>query len=336
NPGAITYLRARANEILSKHPREELRAARLRYNTQQLLAFWGHYYKLTELCMSGSTENESLPLPLMSMDPIKQQIKLHAAARRPFTDGVFIKTNQDPHRPTFKQIALQNDPASSSSAPSTDEILDSLQGRLTLATQLAFKTSVVLYRQFLAQEQQAASDTWDSFRIHVFLDHFLYQPQQGHTRTSRFELIFFANNLRELVIWLSHALKSNRHITTADAADFLAHQTKFYLGLSQRISLEENEILNLRKDLLHYDETIGVVRLGEIPPELFAEPRKLYQELEMSSLGCPFGRSKGIQHNALFEIYRYYDHLFLKIMEDSWEFPRLFGQPRAEITNQSR
>lgn len=330
-PEIIAHLKQCACALLSRHSREELRAARLHYNTQQLIAFWEHYCKLTELSMTGSTENESLPLPAIVLDPIKKQLQLRAITKQELTNGLFIRANQDPIHPLFKQVDFDH-----TSPPASDQaLLDSLQGRFTLAARKVFNSSVALYRHYLTQEQRAASDIWNSYKIHVFLDNFLYQPQQDRARTSRFELIFFANNLRELMIWLDMSLKNRQQITIAGVKEFLARQTKYYLALSQRISLEENEILNMRKDLLYYDDVLGVVRLKEIPSELLSEPKKLFNELEMTSLGCPFGRTKGVQHNALVEIYHYCDNLFVRIMEASWEFPRLFRHNGIGATDQS-
>lgn len=179
---------------------------------------------------------------------------------------------------------------------------------------------MTLYRYYLNQEQQPASEIWECYVIHVFLDEFLYYQRCDYARRSKFEFIFFSNNLRGLVLWLRSAAESGRCVTISDTEAFLARQTKYYLALSQRITLEENEILNTRKDLLRYDAATQVVRLGHIPAQPLAEAQQLYRELQTTSLGCPFGRSKGRNTNTLAEIYGYYDRLFVQILELAWEF----------------
>ena len=212
------------------------------------------------------------------------------------------------------------------SALGMNAVLDSLYGRLTLIAQSFHETSVILYQMFLARERQAASATWDSYKIHVFLDTFMYRLNHGSTRTSRFDLIFFANNRLELIVWLDSSLKAGKPRSLKQAEMFLNNQTKHYLGLSQRITLEENEVLNCHRELLHYDEIQNVVRLGNIPPEILEKCRKPIQDMGITSLGCPFARAKGVKINALTEIYQYSDQLFLRILEASWEFKRLFNQ----------
>lgn len=90
--------------------------------------------------------------------------------------------------------------------------------------------------------------------------------------------------------------------------------------------MEENEILNTRKDLLRYDTATQVVRLGDIPAQPLAEAQQLYRELRTTSLGCPFGRSKGRNTDALAEVYGYYDRLFVQVLELAWEFDCLFAR----------
>ena len=172
----------------------------------------------------------------------------------------------------------------------------------------------------LARERQATSATWDSYKIHVFLDTFLYRLNNGSTRTSKFDFVFFANNRLELVVWLDSSLKAGKPLSLKQAEMFLNSQTKHYLGLSQRITLEENEVLNCHRELLHYDEIRNVVCLENIPPGILEKCRKPIQDLALTNLGCPFARAKGVKINALTEMYQYSDQLFLRTLEASWEF----------------
>lgn len=328
-PDILTRLSQRASIILGKFPKEDLRVARHFYNTRQLIAFWKHYCELIDNCVNGGTETEPLPLVSISLDPTNKKITLQPVPKHLLTAGRFIRTNEDALHPTFRFIAPGKETPHPDALTRRQDALDSLEGRLTYAVQTAFQSSSILYKLFLHMERRSESEIWDYYKIHIFLDCFLYQQQKGHTRTSKFELIFFSNNLRELMIWLASAAKKDTHASDTDVDAFLERQTKYYLALSQRITLEENEILNTHKELLRYDSDSGTVVLGSAPDELLAESRNLYECLGISSIGCPFGRTKGINGNALLEIYTYYDRLFARITKSSWEFKWLIGEPQG-------
>jgi hypothetical protein len=90
--------------------------------------------------------------------------------------------------------------------------------------------------------------------------------------------------------------------------------------------LEESEALNHCRDLLIYDEQQGIVRLNgltdEVRQQLREEKIEPYQIVRFD--GCPFAKSKGVDHNALLEVYEFFDRLMLHLLNFSPEFGNLF------------
>lgn len=310
-------------QLLTHYPKEDMRAARLYYNTEQLIAFWKYYHALIDNSISKGLISKRLPLLSATSDPANRQITLKAIKTSQLEGGLFIQLTQTP-RPTFEKKELDDMHAIQGGALNKKDVLDSLHGRLSQVMQLAYKACPILYSLFLAQERQSDSKIWEAYKIHTFLDTFMYLSSKTGPRTSRFELIFFANNLRELVVFLTAALASGKHLSIRQTTEFLDNQTKYYLGLSQRITLEENEILNTHKEFLHYDETRNIVRLENIPTQTLESSSILFQDLSITSLGCPFGRTKGVKQNAITEIYEFFNQLLIRALEASWEFEYLY------------
>lgn len=323
---AALRIAGHAAQILAQFPKYELHMARLYYNTQQLLGYWRYYRNLVEAAISKGQVSRNFPLLLATSDPINRRVNLEGINIHQMRDGLFIKTDCNPHPPSFKRQELKYEQALLDDTLCAQGILDSLYGRLTLVSQYFYNTSVILYQMFLASERQAASEIWDSYKIHIFLDNFMYRFSDGSSRSSRFDFVFFANNRLELLVWLNASLKSGEPRSIKQVETFLNNQTKHYLRLSQSITLEKNEVLNCHKELLSYDGIQELVLLGSVPAEILDECRAPIQKMGVASLGCPFARARGVKINALTELYQYSDQLFLSVLEDSWEFKRLFQQ----------
>ncbi len=60
-----------------------------------------------------------------------------------------------------------------------------------------------------------------------------------------------------------------------------------------------------------------------IPSGILEKCRDPFQDLALTSLGCPFARAKGVKINALTEMYQYFDRLFVRVLDVSWEFAHL-------------
>lgn len=313
-----------AVQLLTQYSREELRMARLYYNAQHLAGFWRYYLELIEAGISEGRISKQLPLFVASRDPLNYTVILNPVTIDQLKGDVFIKADTGRQSPSYTREGLNYEQGILSETLSADEVLASLDGRINLINDHFHKTCLILYELFLFRERQAVSEIWDCYNIHVFLDNFLFWTNQAGNRTSRFDFVFFVNNRVELMVWLKASLAAGKQHTVKDAEMFLYNQTKYYLGLSQRITYEENEVLNSHKELLFYDETEKIVRLGSVPSDISDESKKLIQVLGLSSMGCPFARAKGAKLSALTEMYQYFDQLFVRVLECSWEFEHLF------------
>lgn len=322
-PDLFKQVYAQAIQILACYPKEELRTARQHYNTQQLLAFWRHYDDLINRGISKGLISKRFPLLTARFDPVNNRVVLDGIKISQMKGGVYIKDSNS--EATFSRREIDQRRVNLEYAPFTNDVLDSLEGRLTFLVHLVRQSSSILYAKFLLSESQAASDVWDAYRIHVFLDNFMYRDiETGLVGSSKFDFIFAPSNCRELIVWFKAALISGKHITIGQVREFLGKQTKYYARLSQRITLAENEVLNTHKEFLFYDESEGVVRMGSIPQEVFDPANDRYMDLAITSMGCPFGRVIGARDNALFEIFQYFNNLFIRVLEESWEFGCLF------------
>jgi len=92
------------------------------------------------------------------------------------------------------------------------------------------------------------------------------------------------------------------------------------------ISLEESEALNHCRSLLMYDERQGIVILNGLTDVVRQQLReKLLEPYQMARFdGCPFAKSKGVDRNALLEVYEYFDKMMLHLLNHSCEFHNLF------------
>jgi hypothetical protein len=167
---------------------------------------------------------------------------------------------------------------------------------------------------------------WHAYKIHQFLDYFLYIGPNGDNCGATFEGIFFNSNISELTLFLEHHFAEQRCLSLLEVDQFLHRQRNHYLTRAISISLEESEALNHRRDLLIYDERQGIVILNgltdEIRQKLREEKIEPYQMARFD--GCPFAKSKGVDHNALLEVYEFFDRLMLHLLNLSPEFSNLF------------
>lgn len=259
-----------AAKLLAQYSSDDLRIARLSYNSQQLVAFWRHYHTFIHSNIQSGRLAKRFPLLSATTDPSNDRIVLEAINIVQIEGGLFTQLTGTPH-PSFEFTKCDGIHFAQSRELSRKDVIDSLHGRLTNTIRLACSALPLLYTHFIAQERTLNSAIWEAYKIHIFLDTFMYRESEGGDRTSRFELIFFANNLQELIIFLEAAAAAGKRLSTKMAKDFLKSQTQYYLALSQRISLEENEILNSHKELLNYDEARNIVRLSKVPAELLEE-----------------------------------------------------------------
>lgn len=309
---------ASAKRLIGAFPMNELRLARQHYNSLHLLAFWRYYNSIVKDGIAAGILTERFPLFAVSHDPVRQQMSLQPVAEAGLGTGSYRAIPGD--RLSFEFIPDSDYGARAATLQQADVLL-SLHGRLAYLFTLAQRTFTATYNQFLIQERSAKSVLWEAYQIHIFFNLFLYKPDEPGFGQSKFDHIFFGSNLNELIIFLRHAMESGIAVDLEHVQSFLKRQTKYYLRLSQLISLEDNDLLNRHKEYLRYDEKQGVVRMADAPVDLTEPVRQLFRKtLQLENLGCPFGRIRGLETNALMEIYDYFDNLFVRVLENAWEF----------------
>lgn len=314
---------AAAKNIISSLPMAELRVARQHFNSAHLLAFWEQYNELLKKGIAGGAISKQFPLFTVEPDRVCRTLHLQKISPEFLCSGFFRGTHAESN--SFRYIPMPTHKARQAYVDKED-VLRSLHGRLAHVLYLARQTLTFVYYKFLSEERLAESAVWEAYQLHVFFDAFLYDPDNPGFGQSPFDMIFFVSNLSELILYLREAINLKLLLDISNLIDFLKKQTKFNLRLSQEISLEDNHVRNWHREFLQYDPELGVVRMKDTPVQLLDEARQLFREtLQIDDLGCPFGRVKGVQKNALVEIYNYFDGLFLHAIERSWEFKVLTG-----------
>lgn len=316
-----------AQRVIRQYSLHELRVARQFYNAQHLLAFWRRYNEIISTGIARGILSRRFPLLSVKVDAANRSLTLDSLKLEQATAGIFRRLDAS-LPPRFEWTDCDAGDRALAERLSEQDVLDSLHGRLAWILQQARTAGSILYTQFLGHEREAGSDQWAWYKIHVFLDNFLYNADGGSRGLSRFEFVFFSSNKEELMVWLAWELRQGSRLGIPRVRSFLARQTKFNMALSQRISLAENEVRNSRRDLLAYDPSSEIVKLAIPPGDILENAERHFREMDVRSLGCPFGREKGVARNALAEIYEYFNQLFVRAIEGSWEFQRLFGTHR--------
>jgi hypothetical protein len=316
----VPRMAAQARAILDEYDWEELRAARHYYNTQHLLAFWKHLHSLIVAAVENKFVSPELPLVRIAGESTEDRLIVNHYSMTDLVDGVFYR-NADKG---FDYSRRKPGPGNEGFRGTREEAFVSMEGRLSWVAYLAIDSYTQIYNAFIAGQYHRQTEIWKQYLVHVFLDNFLYFPDGTDSGCSRFDLVFFTNNEKELLVYLRSRFDKGNRLTITDVADFLERQSLYHLKLSQLITLEENDIRGVHKKLLYYDEDSGIVRM-QYPEELIEQSRKVIRDrLNLKELGCPFGRAKGAEHNALLEVYRYFDLLFAAVLGRSWEFRYLF------------
>lgn len=308
---------AAAKHIISSSPMAELRVARQHFNTAHLLAFWEQYNELLKKGIANGAISEQFPLFTVKPDLVYRTLHMQKISPEFLYSGFFRAAHEING---FRYIPMAIHKARLAYVDKTD-VLQSLHGRLAHVLFLARQTLTFTYDKFLLDEKLAESAVWEAYQLHVFFDAFLYDPDHPGFGQSTFDKIFFVSNLTELILFLRESIKSKWLLDTSHVNDFLKKQTKFNLRLSQEISLEDNHVRNWHQEFMQYDPELGVAHMNGMPVQLLEDARHLLREtLRLEDIGCPFGRAKGVQRNALVEIYNYFDRLFLHVIEHCWEF----------------
>jgi hypothetical protein len=301
-------------------------AGRHYYNTKQLVDFWKFYQELVE---SGITRNVvTRDFPVLLAELRNSALFLSGLGVNQFAQGYVYRDGNNPQG--FQRMNIANgDAVMNMNSP--EEIWNSLVGKMFLMLQAIVSSGKLLYTHFLNEQWRIQSEIWDYYKIHIFLDTFMYIKDGIPRAHSGFDFVFFNSNYFELKEFLRDRLISGIRLTIPEVDQFLKRQRVHNLRLSQHISLVEADVLNKHKELLRYDQLSGIVQLQEIPSSILsASQNKVHHELGFVKVdGCPFARTKGVRGNALVEVYEYFDDLFLALLEHAWEFQTLYAQPKA-------
>ncbi|MEW6330544.1 MAG: hypothetical protein AB1560_03690 [Pseudomonadota bacterium] len=331
----LASMRGHAKRLIKTYPKHELAAARQYYNNEQLVHFWrGFSQELEGLIRLGAVPRE-FPVFEVSIDGTKQLYGARAVSIRHFEEIEVHRVSDHPLRyrwnPKTGDVRQERDGDDAQTAATN---LESLMGKLTILHDMVFRSLRSLYGIFVEYNRMAGTKIWDYYRIHQFLDNFLYVAPNGEPCRSSFDFVFFNSNVHELRLYLAHHHDKQLPLTLSDVSDFLKRQRTYYQKLAVSISLEESEALNHRKDLYEYDEKCGVVMLAGITDEFKRHLHK--HKIEPIGLlrldGCPFAKSRGVERNALIEVYEFFDRLVLHFLAHSREFDRLFGRQRRTST----
>ncbi len=323
----MNHLTNEALKIVQSKDRNELTAARQYYNNAHLLGYWRMLN--TELGSAIKRGAVDADFPLLKIQPDKHPnwflltgIPLQFFSQIKFDiDEQTVLTSPEDFK---KEVPVLLKPSGGDQTRQSRLNMVFLQ--LSLLVRIQMEAMSTFYKLFLQFQYELKSPLWDYYKIHIFLDNFLYVREDGYVRRSNFGNIFGNSSLYELKLYLQSCLDSHIKIRLADVEGFLKRQRKYMLNLALTISLEENEIHNCRKDLLAYDPERGVVRAIGITKDML----DYYQQSVIAPLGvikqngCPFALSKGLSRNALIENFEHFDRLIISFLRNSKNFHTAF------------
>ena len=328
----LERIRLPAQRLVASYPRYELAIARQYYNNEHLIHFWRSVNQEIDRLVDVGAITREFPL---------FQVKAHVsgltyeAVPIPVWNFVNIeihKTQDEPFLFTWRPGGNSTRPQiNRESVLDGGKALDTLFGKLALLHNVVIHGFTGLYNIFLMHHRKQKDIVWDYYRIHYFLDNYLYLRQDGASCRASFGDIFFNSNLLELRVFLKHHLANRQYLSLQDVDDFLERQRQYYLRRAVTISLEENEHLNHRHDLFRYDPERGIV----VPEDMTDEMRQAYRTAKIDPYGllkldgCPYAKSKGVKANALLETYEHFDKLMLHLLSRCPEFKELFAAPNA-------
>jgi len=311
----VTPIRRSAEEITARYEREELVRARHFYNSTHLVAFWRWHCGWVETHLPYDASSPDFPVFALESGVTPGEIRLKLIDPAVFEQFFFWKVSD--HPPAYKlcRLADKDCHVAEWSIHKSDDV-EQLLGRLTLLSSKWKEYVTLLYNRFLSLQCLTDSSTWNDYKIHLFLDLFLYPELDAQNLGASFDNIFFSNNLIELGVYLRYCLEAENHITADDVSAFLERQRKYYIQLAMIIDHEQNAFLNNFRHLMYYEPERGVVVMPELSDDL---RDSLHQKLMIEAGvvkadGCPFAKSKGVSENAVLEHFTWFDTLMLTLV----------------------
>ncbi len=330
-PEVDEKLKQRARDIVESRDMDELTAARQYYNNAHLLVYWRVLKEDIEKGYASGRISREFPLFQVKRDAGSGGIALEGVAAE-FLDQIHFDVDEttliDFTDPGAELCELPVLFKLSDGSPSRQQPLNRAFMQLSLVSRIMLASLEAYYSSFIDYQYRQKSPILDYYRIHCFLDNFLYMNEEGDVRRSNYDAIFGNSSLYELKLYLQYNLDNEYLIDLKDVEAFLERQRKYYLSLALDITLEENEVHNRHKNLLAYDAERGVVHTQNISPELIEHFRTTVIESfgVVKQNGCPFAMSVGASGNALLEVFQYSDTVFLYVLRHSVDFNKVFGE----------
>jgi len=308
-------LNVAAKELIQTYDKEELVVARQHYNNEHVLEYWLYYNRQLDVLSESGIVDRGFPLFEIEVDLPRRTYRAAAVSLDQLNDDSVLSNVVSPGRPV----------------PVPQKGLERLLAKLVVMQRIQNSTYSKFYPLLLNTARDAGNTMWDYYKIHYFLDNNLYEIEDGVYYRSPFSFVFFNHNVIETRLFLEHCLSNAVPLTLSEVGTFLKRQREQHLRLAVNVSSAENEIHNRRRDLYYYDPADEVVK-DQFTPELtdyflrtIVEPCGIIKQD-----GCPFARTKGLQKNALVEVFEHFDKMILHLMENSVEFSELCSADYAQ------
>lgn len=313
-----------ARELMGRYPRRTLVEARQHYNNVHLVEFWKWYYCKIQIYIAERSITQSFPVFLVKEPGLPEHIEIHALSPDYFDDYEFKVTSSLPPAYAYKFNPTARPRRISKRKFLEKENLDKFICRLSLLQNVYTKTTTSFYDQFLSLARRDSSPVWDDYRIHLFLDRFLYETADGQLCDAPFEKIFFSSNLCELAVYLRYQFERKFIPPIAQIGKFLSRQRKYYVELAMTLDMAGAAYLNNFRHLLHYHPQSGTVQIKEMEPQVrLMIDHDLVRSAGVINLnGCPFAKSKGTAKNAVIETFQHFDLLMMEMATHWYKFLR--------------
>lgn len=305
-----------AVDLIERYPRRILVEARQHCNIAHLVEFWRWYGDVLKKYILAGSLTENFPLFSIKEPSARRQYEIESLSPADFDHYEFRliaklpPTCQYRHNPSVKIKKL------SKKKFIRVENLERFICKLCRLQDTYSRTTTYLYNMFIDAARQELSPAWGDYRIHLFLDRFLYQTKDGQICDAPFEKIFFSSNLSELSVYLRYKFDRKLIPSVQDVGKFLSRQRKYYLELAMQLDMAGAAYLNNYRHLLHYHPPKGIVILPEMESQILEIiDRDLIQAAGVIKMaGCPFAKSKGVSENAVLEAFRHVDTLMLEMV----------------------
>lgn len=314
--GCWDVIRRPAMEIVGRYSKSALVEARQHYNNSHLVEFWRWYGDILKKYILAGAITKKFPLLSVKETSAHRQYEIKPLSPADFDCYEFRPITKLPPACQYRYNPAVKIPRLSKKKFVQAENLERFICKLCRLQDTYSKTTTYFYNKFVNTARQELSPVWGDYRIHLFLDHFLYRTKDGQTCDAPFEKIFFSSNIAELSVYLRYKFERKLIPSVPDIGLFVSRQTKYYLELAMKLDMTGVAYLNNYRHLLHYAPAKGIVVLPEMESKIRQMiDRDLIQAAGIIKMtGCPFAKSKGVAENAVVETFRHFDMLMLEMV----------------------